>query len=94
MNNLLKQNGVGPVPVIMETNSVAAMKNFVREMNCLTFFPVHSYSASLDADLVFLNAPELVWNWRLDIVRRRLSPLSPAAKVLMDEIKSLEIKLV
>ena len=93
MQNLLKQNGVGPVSIIMETNSVPAMKNFVREMNCVTFFPVHSYSPSQDTDLVFLNVPELVWDRRLDIVRRRLSPLSPAAKVLVDEIKSLEIDL-
>ena len=42
MHNLLAQNGVEPVSVIMETNSVPAMKNFVREMDCLTFFPVHS----------------------------------------------------
>lgn len=94
MNNLLKQNGVGPVPIIMETNSVAAMKNFVREMDCLTFFPVHSYSPTQDADLAFLNVPELLWNRRLDIVRRRLSPLSPAASVLVDEIKSLEMDLI
>lgn len=93
MHNLLAQNGVEPISVIMETNSVPAMKNFVREMDCLTFFPVHLYSPSQDGDLAFVNVPELVWHRRLDIVRRRLSPLSPAAQVLVDEIKSLEIVL-
>lgn len=87
--DILGRNGIPSVNVIMETNSLLAMKNFVREVGCISFFPVHMYDEQQDRDLTFIDIPELVWHRRLNIVRRRLSSLPPSAEILLTEIKAI-----
>lgn len=86
----LKSNGLAEVKVAAESNSVLFTMSYIRETGAIGFLPRSLIAWGRAGDgLTFLDVPDLAWQRRLDIVRRRRASLSPPAQLLIRELRAV-----
>jgi DNA-binding transcriptional LysR family regulator len=86
---MLEDNGLADINVVAETNSVAFVMSYARESDAIGFFPraMVEYGGG-DSGLCFLDLPALSWQRQFNIVRRQGTSLSPAAQLLIRELRA------
>ena len=90
LDEALKRNGLDPVDVTAESNCVVFTMSYVRQTKVIGFFPRAMIDyGGLSAGLTFLDLPELTWNRQFNIVQRRGTQISPAAQLLVRELRAL-----
>ena len=90
LGEMLAQSGVEDINVVVETDSVQFSLEYLRETNAVGFFPEPMILRSRNKnDFTILDVKELRWQRELGIIRRKRSSLTPAARLLMQELKDL-----
>ncbi len=89
LERLLKENGLGQVNVVAESNSVLFTMSYIRETEAIGFYPRSMIEPGQSGNgLTFLEVPGLAWQRQLNIVRRRRASLSSAAQLLVHALKA------
>lgn len=87
LEGLLTENGIDSVNVVAESNSLMTTMSYVRASDAIAFFPkLMIESPEQMKGLALVEIPGIVWQRRLNIVRRRRTSLPPAARLLIEEV--------
>jgi len=90
LEEMLAIYGIDKINVLVESDSVQFIMEYLRETDAVGFFPEPMIMRSRNKnDFTILNVKELKWQRKLGIIRRRRTSLTPAALLLVHELKSL-----
>ncbi len=90
LEEMLAKCGIEKINVLVESDSVQFIMEYLRETDAVGFFPEPMIMRSRNKDdFTILNVKELKWQRKLGIIRRKRTSLTPAASLLVQELKFL-----
>jgi DNA-binding transcriptional LysR family regulator len=90
----LARNGLQRINVVAESNSVLFTVAYIRETGGIGFLPrAILEQGRRTGDLDILDVPQLAWQRQLNIVRRKRASLSPPARLLLQELRTVSAEL-
>lgn len=90
LEGMLARCGIENINVVAESDSVQFMMEYLRETDAVGFFPEPMIMRSrIKDDFAILDVKEFKWQRQLGIIRRKRTSLTPAALLLVQELKLL-----
>ncbi len=90
LENMLADFGIDKINVAVESDSVQFNMEYLRETDAVGFFPeALIMRSSIKKDFSILDIPQLKWQRELGLIRRKRTSLTPAARLLVQELKIL-----
>ncbi|MBT3914780.1 MAG: LysR family transcriptional regulator [Rhodospirillaceae bacterium] len=90
LEEMLAKCGIEKINVLVESDSVQFIMEYLRETDAIGFFPEPMIMRSrIKEDFAILDVKELKWQRQLGIIRRKRTSLTPAALLLVQELKIL-----
>ena len=90
LESILRRNGLASINVVAETNSVVFTTSYIRQTDAIGYFPraILRHQAT-GGGLNVLELPRLEWRQEVNIIRLRHASLAPAAKMLIQEVRTV-----
>lgn len=87
---LLASNGLQDIDIVVESESVRFLMSYICKTDALGFFPENMIEEMPSGErLAILDAPGMAWRRQLGFLRRRHTSPTPAARALIEEIKTV-----